>query len=249
MTTSDDTTKVCSKCGEEKPRAEFSKRSTAKDGLQSACKLCFSEMHRSWRLRNPDKERERQQAWLVNNRERRNEYEKRYAEEHRDETQARGRAWYIENREYKLKRNAEWYEQHPEARKAKDKKRYWSNPERERARSADYKARNKPRIKVRCQLWAKRNPDKVRLYARNRRARLAQAEGTHTADDIKLQYRAQNGKCWWCGAELNEIYHADHLIPLVRGGTNWPNNIVCSCAFCNTSKKDKLPHEWKGRLF
>lgn len=65
----------------------------------------------------------------------------------------------------------------------------------------------------------------------------------------KAKASAQNGKCWWCGKDVGDTYHVDHLIPLARGGTNKPNNIVIACPFCNQSKHDKLPHEWCGRLF
>jgi len=41
--------------------------------------------------------------------------------------------------------------------------------------------------------------------------------------------------------------HADHYIPLAKGGSNRRENIVCSCASCNLSKNDKLPEDFIGR--
>lgn len=92
-------------------------------------------------------------------------------------------------------------------------------------------------------------PDKARMYTRNYRARRFNAPGSFTQEDVQLQYQSQKGLCWWCGKPLNRVYQADHLIALTRGGTNWPNNIVCACPSCNRSKGKKLPHEWNGRLF
>lgn len=74
-------------------------------------------------------------------------------------------------------------------------------------------------------------------------------EGWHTFADVELQYRSQKGKCWHCGKDLNYMYHVDHLIPIAKGGTNWPNNIVCSCAKCNFEKHARYCWEWNGRLF
>lgn len=82
-----------------------------------------------------------------------------------------------------------------------------------------------------------------------RRANKLEVGGSHTAADIDLQYRSQKGKCWHCGKKLNGKFHIDHLIPLARGGSNNPDNIVCSCAYCNLSKGAKLPQEWNGRFF
>lgn len=42
------TTKVCSKCGEEKPISEFGKRNKSPDGLQYQCKECRKEIHREY---------------------------------------------------------------------------------------------------------------------------------------------------------------------------------------------------------
>lgn len=89
---------------------------------------------------------------------------------------------------------------------------------------------------------------KTRTKNSNRRARMKGAEGHHTAEDEQAQYAAQNGKCWYCGEKLNGKYEIDHINPLSRGGSNWPDNLVATCAFCNRSKHDKLPWEWIGRL-
>ena len=66
---------------------------------------------------------------------------------------------------------------------------------------------------------------------------------------IKRQRDSQKNRCWWCGKKLKGSYHVDHRIPLSRGGSNWPENIVIACPFCNLSKCDKTPLEFAGRLF
>jgi len=41
-------TKICTKCGKEKPKAQFHKYKLAKDGLNWHCKDCVNEYHRVW---------------------------------------------------------------------------------------------------------------------------------------------------------------------------------------------------------
>lgn len=48
-------TKVCPKCGLEKPSSEFSRSSSRPDGLDSYCKPCMAGKLRVWKQANPDK--------------------------------------------------------------------------------------------------------------------------------------------------------------------------------------------------
>lgn len=94
--------------------------------------------------------------------------------------------------------------------------------------------------------WTKANADKVRAY--HHRRRIAKKENSFTGADVKQHYRAQKGRCWWCGATLGKNYHVDHRVPIARGGKNTPENICLACPQCNLSKGAKLPGEWSGRL-
>ena len=44
-------TKICSKCKEEKPIEDFSKRKPSKDGLQARCKTCCAA-DKAWQAKN-----------------------------------------------------------------------------------------------------------------------------------------------------------------------------------------------------
>lgn len=54
-------TKLCKKCGKEKPLSEYNVNKKAKDGLQSYCKECQSEYFKV----NADRIRERNRQWRV----------------------------------------------------------------------------------------------------------------------------------------------------------------------------------------
>ena len=81
-----------------------------------------------------------------------------------------------------------------------------------------------------------------RVQQHKRRARKNGAQGTHTRKDIERIYSQQNGRCYWCGASI-EKYHVDHVIPLSKGGSDAPENLVISCQTCNQEKYNKLPNE------
>src|SRR5260221_4894948 len=141
-----------------------------------------------------------------------------------------------------------------------------NNVERAREISLDYYHRHKQICDENNKKWAKRNPDKVkarqkryhdteRYKAINRRHRhqrriLEKEADCYTDEDINKQYIRQKMRCYYCGKTIKKTYEIDHIIPVSRGGTNHPSNIVLACKSCNASKKDKLLHEWikGGRL-
>lgn len=93
--------------------------------------------------------------------------------------------------------------------------------------------------RIQSKRWAKENPDKVRAQKAVRRARKVSAPGKHTSQDIANLMVAQDGRCAVCDVSLVPKYHVDHIVPLSRGGTNWPSNLQLLCPTCNCSKGDK----------
>lgn len=104
--------------------------------------------------------------------------------------------------------------------------------------------------------WRHKNPEIAGPMARagslKRRARKRSAEGRHSAQDIKKLLAKQNHKCAACRVSVKMAgYHVDHIIPLARGGANWPDNLQILCPTCNLSKGAKDPIAWAnecGRL-
>lgn len=230
--------KTCTKCGESKPNTSeyFYISKTGRDGLYCWCIVCALEYNKEYRR-------------------------KRKADQYH--------AWYEANKVDAAEYNHAWYEAHKEERlrRAREINRIWREANKE-YRKAYRKARSGRAVELGRE-WRKKNPERHRetrlaLYAKNkerdnqrlrvkeqrRRARKRNAEGTHTAADIQTQYKRQKGKCYYCGKKTGDDYHIEHIVPLSRGGTNWPDNIVIACSACNLSKANKLPHEWPegGRL-
>jgi len=92
--------------------------------------------------------------------------------------------------------------------------------------------------------WHAEHPEAGHASRSRRRARLANASGSHTEEDIRQQYQLQSGRCHWCGIAVDNAYHVDHVVPLARGGSNDPENIVIACPTCNLRKGAKMPDEF-----
>lgn len=76
----DDITRVCRKCGQEKPLSEFVKDKTCALGYSHTCKQCNAERNRKWRAANPEKVLECKRKRYAANPEKMREYNrKRYA--------------------------------------------------------------------------------------------------------------------------------------------------------------------------
>ncbi len=152
-------------------------------------------------------------------------------------------------------------------RKAKRKIEYANNPEQQQKaqqRVKDHRMKDPEKTRENRKLeaekaskktvqrvkeWRKKNPEKYKESWKrkdsNRRARHLKAEGKHTKQDIKIQFDKQGGLCYWCSQDTSTRYHVDHVIPLSRGGSNYPENLVIACKTCNQKKTNKMPYtEW-----
>ncbi|MBV7275399.1 HNH endonuclease [Clostridiaceae bacterium UIB06] len=62
-------------------------------------------------------------------------------------------------------------------------------------------------------------------------------------------YERDNKKCFFCGKPLkyNKIT-LDHYLPKSKKGTNDVFNLVTCCKFCNISKGNKIPKDYKETI-
>lgn len=114
--------------------------------------------------------------------------------------------------------------------------------------SREWKRRNWDDVREKQRAWDKAHPEQRRAYQSKRRSLMLASESSYTGADVRRQYAAQKGACYWCGATVGDKFDVDHVIPLSRGGSNGPDNIVVACPSCNRSRHNKLPHEFGVRL-
>ena len=103
---------------------------------------------------------------------------------------------------------------------------------------------NPERLKEVRLTWRKANPEKVRAFRQQRRALKANAVGHSTAEQIQARFQYYENRCYYCGDSKSGL-HIEHRIPLSRGGSNWPANLVPACQSCNLSKNAKTETEFK----
>lgn len=171
-------------------------------------------------------------------------YESDYRKEHEEKNREYMHTYYLEHKEQLFERNKRWIEEHPEQVREYKRKYQRNNPFKKR----EYYLANREKVLTKTRAYAKAHPDPARKRARKykRLGIVNSIEGHYTKRDVIAQAARQRGKCFWCDCKLDADYHVDHVIPISRGGTNYPSNLVVACPFCNLSKGNKLPHEWQG---
>ena len=140
-------------------------------------------------------------------------------------------------------RLAESYKANKDAILSRQRARYITNKLVINARQNRWLEKNREHHRKICRDWAKNHPEQMRAIVARRRALKAGAEGRYTKADISAMRLKQGNECACCHEVLTD-YHVDHVIPLTKGGTNWPDNLQLLCPPCNRSKGNKLPHEF-----
>lgn len=118
----DDITRVCRKCGQEKPLSEFVKDKTRELGYSYTCKHCKREHACKYRADNHEKILERTRKWRVDNPEKVREYDRKYRADNHEKILEYGRKHYAENSERYKKYSRKWHAANPE--KVREIRRY-----------------------------------------------------------------------------------------------------------------------------
>lgn len=83
-------------------------------------------------------------------------------------------------------------------------------------------------------------PDLRKKNLENRRKRLLNAVGSHVKEDVEKIRKRLRDRCFYCGEDASgRKGTVDHMVPLVKGGTNFPNNLTLACRTCNFDKHSK----------
>lgn len=173
-----------------------------------------------------------------------------YYLENRQREVERSRKFYLENGERVRERMRLYFEENRKAILARNRAYRATHRDESVQRNRMYYVANRERMNKQAKEWRQANPELCRVFSYRKRAWKQNAQGTHTADDIRRQHKSQRGRCYYCQCKVGDKYHVDHVVPLSRGGSNGPENLVIACPKCNMEKQAKLPHEWPqgGRL-
>lgn len=234
--------KTCSKCGEEKPPTlEFFRGYNSTERgfrFSSYCCVCQKEIDRESNSRKYFRHKDKMLARIRADR-------KANPEKHRE--------WDRRNT-IKNKAPGSVYNKRRYAKRDKTKARLelfqWKkdNPDKIREYWRRTYQKNKSKILEKGYRWIRENPQARAAIMNRRRAREFGAGGDYTKEDVRVLLESQGRFCFYCSDALTK-FHVDHFIPLARGGSNGPENLVLSCPTCNFSKASRMPWEWMPEKF
>lgn len=115
----------------------------------------------------------------------------------------------------------DYYRRHRDAVLARNRGSYERHRGKHASRVAEYRAAN---------------PDKLRLWRKVWNAR-RRAVGRLTPADVTAVFERWGHACIYCGTP--DELTIDHVVPIVRGGTNDPRNLRPACMKCNRRKNAK----------
>ena len=273
------TTRLCRKCGANKPHTHF------RDGHQT-CKDCKKAYDQAWRAANRERDQATKKRYYQANIERTAEQVKsyrkanperlkewgrksaaRYRLRHPERVQAKLERWRAAHPDYQKKYSSEnqkrikaYRKAHAEEHKLYAKRHYAANKKRYAELTKQYREQNAEIVKRRIDRWRELNWENVLASRRRSKARRKNAEGTHTARDIRTLWLKQNKRCAVPGCNYpisdqpgKEMYHVDHVVPLIprqggEKGTDWPENLQILCRTHNLQKNNHNPAEWELRM-
>lgn len=210
--------KKCNQCKEIKPIDCFGKRKASKDGIERYCKECV-------KVKNC--------IQYAIHRDKRLAAVKQNQKATSASIKIRKARRYLENRKNNLEQASLRYYNNIEERRRYAITRYHNNPEL---------------MSERAKRYAKAHPEKLQVLRCRRRARNRNAAGFCSSLQLKWRLEYHGYKCVYCGKDVRKNCHVDHMIPLSKGGSNWPSNLVPSCPTCNNSKHAKTYKEYKSLI-
>lgn len=153
---------------------------------------------------------------------------------------------YLNKREEILIKQRAYYYANKEDRLAFGKRYYYENKKKALAVRKAWRTTNSEHFAALTKKWRDENPIARRAIKQNYRSRELNADGFHTASDLEILWVLQDGICAapHCKRLLIESCSTDHIEPLSKGGSNWPDNLQLLCVPCNCEKKDRNMKEW-----
>ena len=148
--------------------------------------------------------------------------------------------WRAANLERARENCAKWRAANQERANEAAKAWHKAHPDKRRKHRADWRAAHAEQVKESKRQWNQANPSRGVAYASRRRAQKAANGGSFTAPEWEALKSKYDHCCLCCGRAEPEIkLYADHVVPIVAGGSSDISNIQPLCQSCNLSKHTK----------
>ena len=233
-------TRVCNRCNIEKPLTDFEPTYKKPGTRRGTCKACRQEQQ--WQRYVPKTNRRRKgepricrvcgspliagDNWGTS-----------------EQNKQRNMCKTCRNAYRKIRREA-----NPERIKAQKRAYYQRNKEAIKAKRRAYRATRTPEQREHdyqmIQAWKKRNPERESHYAAHAYAKRRGAIGSHTEEEWQMYLDMAEHKCLACGRD--GPLTKDHILPLIKGGTDNIHNIQPLCQSCNSRKHAQFINYWIG---
>lgn len=197
-----------------------------------------------YKSKNKERDKVKRDAWKEANPDKVKLYAKNNYAANREKIAARNKAYRDANKEMLSEKAREYRKNNREKLKVIDANKYKNNLEAIKQRSKKYREKNKDMIAKQKRKWMDNNQEKVKASRWRRKSLIRNADGSFSAENISFIFYNQGGKCACCLCSITDGYDIDHIQPLSRGGTNYPENLQLLCRACNRSKSNKDPYEW-----
>lgn len=235
-------TKICNRCGEEKPITEFCYRKKEKE-YRNPCKECRKKYMKDYANKNAQRLKEYRDNYYEENRDRKVEYQANYRKEHYEEIREKEKKYIPSNWERTKKYKQEYYEKNKEEILEKQKQYVLENYEARRGYRKKHFKENRERIneytrnrkktdklfKLKCQirnmLWESFN--RRDTIKGNRSNEILGCEMKSFIDYLLKTYKENYGEEWDGETEV----HIDHIIPLSNAKTE--EEVIKLCHYTN----------------
>ena len=148
-----------------------------------------------------------------------------------------------ENKRKRDRYHKRWMERNPEARRRYSLAiRKWRRAHPIKARRRDRQAylRHREKKLAMRRRYVINNYEKVIHSVSQRSFRIKGAKGSHTLQQWLALKRRHNNRCLACRRKEPHItLTRDHVLPIIKGGSNFIRNIQPLCRSCNSVKHDR----------
>ena len=156
---------------------------------------------------------------------------------HKTECADYNRLYNLKNRDKLLAQHHQYYLKNRSRILEHVKQRYLGSKEEVIAYEHQYRYKNADKVRAHEQQYHLDNPEITSTNNARRHARFLEAKGSFTTKEFRTKCELYNNRCVYCGKSVP--LGPDHVIPLVKGGSNYIENILPSCKSCNCSKNTK----------
>jgi 5-methylcytosine-specific restriction endonuclease McrA len=149
--------------------------------------------------------------------------------------------------EYMKRKRRESYLRHKEQRVRESGERhdkaYRERPDvqaYQRVYQSAWRVANPEKIREYERRYIENNREKVNAKVQRRSQRKRTAVGSCSQEQWEARIDFYGHRCYLCGCDWDALpkgqKHQEHVIPISRGGSNWPANLRPACQPCNSRK-------------